>query len=134
MLILKHKLQLIMVQKRILKIVILKKFGLSLRFENCLLNHASFFQIELKNTVFTKCQLQETDFTESNVTGSLFDECDLYRAMFNQSILEKADFRTSRNYSIDPENNRIKKAKFSYPEILGLLDKYDIETDDTGVF
>ena len=117
-----------------MKIVILKKFGLSLRFENCLLNHASFFQIELKNTVFTKCQLQETDFTESNVTGSLFDECDLYRAMFNQSILEKADFRTSRNYSIDPENNRIKKAKFSYPEILGLLDKYDIETDDTGVF
>ncbi len=105
------------------------KFGLSLRFENCQLNHASFYQIQLKNTVFRSCQLQETDFTESNLTDSLFDECDLYLAVFNQSILEKVDFRTSKNYAIDPENNRIKRAKFSYPDVLGLLDKYDIETD-----
>jgi hypothetical protein len=49
--------------------------------------------------------------------------------VFNQSNLEKVDFRTSKNYAIDPENNRIKRAKFSYPDVLGLLDKYDIETD-----
>ncbi len=39
------------------------------------------------------------------------DNCDLNRAVFDNSILEKADFRTSLNYSIDPELNRIKKAK-----------------------
>jgi len=31
------------------------------------------------------------------------------------------------NYSIDPEKNKIKKARFSTAGIAGLLDKYDIE-------
>jgi len=52
-------------------------------------------------------------------------------AIFENTILEKADFRTSLNYSIDPENNRIRKAKFSILEISGLLDKYDIEIDSS---
>jgi hypothetical protein len=50
-------------------------------------------------------------------------------ARFENTIIEKADLRTSYNYSIDPENNRIKKAKFSLAQIAGLLDKYNIEID-----
>jgi hypothetical protein len=37
--------------------------------------------------------------------------------------------RTSYNYSINPEVNRIKKAKFSTTGIAGLLHKYDIEIE-----
>jgi len=33
------------------------------------------------------------------------------------------------NYSIDPELNKIKKARFSTQGIAGLLDKYDIEIE-----
>ena len=44
----------------------------------------------------------------------------------DQTILEKADFRTAKNYSIDPEQNRLKKAKFSLSGVVGLLRKYDI--------
>ncbi|HUZ61183.1 MAG TPA: hypothetical protein VMU83_20575 [Hanamia sp.] len=33
--------------------------------------------------------------------------------------LEKADFRSAFNYSIDPELNEIKKAKFSSDELSG---------------
>ena len=55
--------------------------------------------------------------------------CHDTRATFSHTILEKADFRTSFNYSINPEINRIKKAKFSLIGIAGLLDKYDIEID-----
>lgn len=43
--------------------------------------------------------------------------------------MEKADFRTSYNFSIDPDVNRIKKAKFSLDGVRGLLDKYDIQID-----
>ena len=57
----------------------------------------------------------------------LFDNCDLAKAKFDKTVLKKADFRTSYNYSIDPERNRITKAKFSMTGIVGLLDKYDIE-------
>jgi len=95
-----------------------------------MLDHSSFFRKKLKNTNFADSQLIETDFTESDLTDSVFSECDLTRAVFDSTIIEKADFRTSYNFSIDPERNRIKKAKFSLSGITGLLDKYDIEIDD----
>lgn len=104
-------------------------FGLSVSFEGCQLNHASFYKTKIKDTVFKHCQLQEADFAEADLSNSLFDNCQLLQAIFDHTTLEKADFRTSYNYSIDPETNRIKKAKFSLPGVAGLLDKYDIEIE-----
>jgi hypothetical protein len=40
--------------------------------------------------------------------------------------LEKANFTTARNYSINPQINIIKKAKFSFPDVVGLLDVFNI--------
>jgi uncharacterized protein YjbI with pentapeptide repeats len=106
------------------------EFGLSFGFENCLLNYASFYKTKIKKTIFRNSQLQETDFTECDLTGALFDNCDLARAVFSYTIIEKTDFRTSCNYSFDPEINRMKKAKFSLPAVLRLLDKYHIEIEN----
>ena len=78
---------------------------------------------------FRNSNLLEVDFSECDLTGSVFDKCDFIRATFENSIIEKADFRTSFNYSINPEKNRINKAIFSLTGIAGLLDKYDIEID-----
>jgi len=103
--------------------------GLSVGFDQCSLNHSSFYKTKLKKTVLKNSQLQEVDFTECDLTEVLFDTCDLMRATFEDTILEKVDLRTAFNYCIDPEINRIKKAKFSLPGVLGLLDKYDIEID-----
>jgi hypothetical protein len=50
----------------------------------------------------------------------------LTNALFENTNLEKVDFRTSYNFTIDPENNRIKKAMFSLNTIPGLLVKYGI--------
>jgi len=63
------------------------------------------------------------------LTSSVFDNCNLLQAVFDRTILEKADLRNSYNYSIDPEINRIKKARFSILGISGLLDKYDIDIE-----
>ncbi|SHF41362.1 Pentapeptide repeat-containing protein [Mariniphaga anaerophila] len=104
-------------------------FGLAFSFEDCILNHSSLFGIKIKKTIFKNTQLQEVDFTASDLTGSLFDNCDLARATFERTVIEKADFRTSYNYSIDPENNRVRKAKFSVRGIAGLLEKYDLNID-----
>lgn len=106
------------------------EFGISFTVENCILNHSSFYKLKIKKTVFRNSQLQETDFTACDLTGSLFEECDLARATFDSTILEKTDLRTAYNYSIDPETNKIKKAKFSLPGVPGLLHKYDIEIDN----
>lgn len=102
---------------------------ISMDFKSCQLNLSSFYQLNLKNTTFKDSSLQEVDFTETDLTGSTFSNCNLSGAIFNKSILNKADFRTSYNFSIDPEINQIRKAKFSLAEIPGLLNKYDIEID-----
>jgi len=105
------------------------EFGLSFRFDNCKLGHSSFYKTKIKKTVFKNSQLEEVDFIECDLASSSFENCNLAKARFENTILENADFRTSYNYSINPEINRMKKAKFSLTQVTGLLDKYDIEID-----
>lgn len=102
-------------------------FMFSVAFEGCVLQLASFYRLKLKNTKFIKCNLQEADFTETDLTGVTFKECDLLKAVFQNTVLEKADLRTAYNYTLDPEVNRIKKAKFSREDLPGLLHKYTID-------
>ena len=101
-------------------------FGLSFTFDTCQLSHCIFYGKSIKKTSFLNSQLKEVDFTKCELSGSIFENCELSGAVFENTILEKADFRSSYNYSIDPELNRIKKAKFSILGISGLLEKYDI--------
>lgn len=99
----------------------------SVSFEQCNLHLSSFYKRKLKNTVFTGCNLHEVDFTEADLSGSSFAKCDLPDAVFDNTVLEKADFRSAINYRIDPEQNKIKKAKFSIDQLAGLLTKYNID-------
>lgn len=103
------------------------EFPFSVQFHSCTLNLSSFYKFKLKKTLFNNCSLQEVDLTEADLSNVVFENCDLAKALFENTILEKTDFRTAYNYSIDPERNRIKKARFSTAGIAGLLDKYDIE-------
>jgi uncharacterized protein YjbI with pentapeptide repeats len=66
------------------------------------------------------------DFAESDLRNSRFQECDFSGANFGNTNLESSDLQTATNFSIDPEANRIYKAKFSIQNITGLLDKYTI--------
>lgn len=103
--------------------------GLSFSFKGCQLQHASFYKIKSRKTLFSKCQLVEVDFAEADFTEAIFEDCDLSGAIFDHTVLEKADLRTARHYSIDPENNRLKNARFSIFGIAGLLDNYDIDIE-----
>ena len=103
------------------------EFLFTVTFNNCQLDLSSFFKRKMKNTRFQQSSLREVDFSEADLTGAIFDKCDLSGALFDHTNIEKADFRTAFNYSIDPEINQIKKAKFSATGIAGLLTKYNIE-------
>jgi uncharacterized protein YjbI with pentapeptide repeats len=82
--------------------------------------------LKLAKTRFINCSLKETDFAEADLSSSVFNNCDLAHAGFDNTNLEKADLRTAYNYSIDPERNKVKKAKFSAAGLSGLLHKYDL--------
>ena len=66
------------------------------------------------------------DFMGSDLTEVLFDNCNLRRTVFIDTILNKADFYTSYDYTLDLEKNKAKKAIFSTDGLKGLLEKYDI--------
>jgi uncharacterized protein YjbI with pentapeptide repeats len=102
-------------------------FGMSFSFNNCTLNHAIFYGTKIKHTKFTNCQIHGVDFTDCDLANSNFDNCDLLNSTFSNTNIEKADFSTSTNFSIDPEKNKIKKAKFSIGGLVGLVGKYNID-------
>jgi len=101
-------------------------FGLAIQFNNCWLENASFFKLKLKQVRFESCKLHEVDFSDCDLSGNYFNHCDLLNAKFEHTLLEKTDFRTAFNYTLDPALNRVKKAKFSIAGAVGLLAKYDI--------
>ncbi len=102
------------------------KFMFSFAFDDCYLDYSSFFGTKLKKTNFNRCSLKETDFSETDLSGAVFLDCDLTGTHFSKTILEKADFRMAKNFTIDPENNKLKHAKFSAFNLDGLLYKYQI--------
>ncbi len=101
----------------------------SVSFEQCILNLACFYRLKMKKTRFVECSLMEVDFTEADLHGGVFDHCDLLGARFENTNLEKVDFRTAKNYTIDPEGNRIHKARFSKDGVMGLLYRWDIDVE-----
>ncbi len=102
-------------------------FLLSFNFNSCQLNLSSFYKLKIKGTKFINCNLNEVDFTETDLNTSLFDNCDLNQATFEATNIEKCDFRSSFNYSINLEKNKYKKARFSEQGLIGLLHHYDID-------
>jgi uncharacterized protein YjbI with pentapeptide repeats len=105
------------------------EFGLSISFDTCNLSHSTFYKTKIKKTIFKNTQLHEVDFSECDLTAADFDNCDLLNAKFDNTLLEKADLRSAYNYTINPESNKIKKAKFALSGVAGLLDKYNIEIE-----
>ncbi len=59
---------------------------------------------------FLDCKLTDVDFTEADLAKVNFDNCDFSGSIFDRSNLENANFNTAFNYSIDPEDNKIKGA------------------------
>ncbi|AYD48179.1 pentapeptide repeat-containing protein [Arachidicoccus soli] len=101
----------------------------SFSFDNCLLNHSSFYKMKLRELKFVNCSLKGVDFTQADLKGVDFDNSDLLDALFDKTILENADLRTAINFAIDPSNNKVAKAKFSNSNLAGLLTKYNIKIE-----
>ena len=102
------------------------KLIFEIHFENCVLDFSKFYALKLKSITFTNSSLIAVDFMATDLTGAQFNHCDLYRAEFEKAIANKADFRSSYNYTIDPAKTKLKKAVFALEGIKGLLYKHGI--------
>lgn len=102
------------------------KLIFEIRFNHCLLDFSKFYALKMKRTPFINCSMIAVDFMATDLTEVVFENCDLYRAEFTQAIANKANFKTSHNYTIDPKKTKLKKAIFGREGLKGLLYKHDL--------
>jgi fluoroquinolone resistance protein len=103
-----------------------KDFAFEVHFEGCNMDYASFDKKKMNKSSFKKARLHHANFTQADLSKSVFADCDLYEATFAGTDLSGVDLSSCINFSIDPELNKIKKAKFSLQSLPGLLQRYDI--------
>ena len=99
-------------------------------FKACILTLASFTKMMLRKTIFEDCRLTETDFSGADLREAVFTGSDLDRAIFSGCNLEKADLRRVFHCTIDPAQNRMRKARFSLDGLPGLLSAYGLDISD----
>ncbi len=105
------------------------KFTFSIVVDKCNLQYASFQGLNLQGVQFRDSQLIETDFSGCNMKKAVFSGSNLSRAVFSHCNLEEADFTTAIGYTIDPNLNRLSKARFSLQGVPGLLTTFGIVID-----
>lgn len=102
-------------------------FLFAVDFNSCNVDYASFINKKMLKAKFINSSVREVNFTSTDLTKATFDDSNLQGAIFQNTILKEANFYSAQNYTIDPEANMLKKAKFSKEGLPGLLDKYDIK-------
>jgi fluoroquinolone resistance protein len=98
-------------------------------FTNCQINYSNFRLLKLPKIKMIACEAKEVDFAGADISEGVFTDTDFERSIFSKTNLTKADFRGAKNYFIDARYNSIKKAHFSLPEVLSLLNGLDIIID-----
>lgn len=98
----------------------------NLRFEDCTMRSSSLMGLDLRRLKLTNCIADDADFTQSNLSDAVFLGTSFAEARFFKNELTRADFRGAKNYAFDPATCKLSGAKFSFPEVLGLLAVHNI--------
>jgi fluoroquinolone resistance protein len=92
-----------------------------LEFAGCQINYSNFKLLKLPGIRIINCEAKEVDFIETDMSAGIFKNTDFEKSRFFKTNLSNADFKGAKNYSIDVQNNILKKTRFSLPEALALL-------------
>lgn len=103
--------------------------GVGLYFEACTLHYSIFRGLDLKGKSFVECLARDCDFSGADLQEADFSGADLQGAEFDTCNLSKAIFTGAKNYQINVLTNKVKGAKFAFPEVIGLLAGLGIELD-----
>jgi uncharacterized protein YjbI with pentapeptide repeats len=103
-----------------------KDFGFAAHFKSCNLSYVSFDKKKLYKSSFSSSNLHGVNFTQADLSKCTLHNCQLLEAVFMHTDLSGVDFTSNIHFLIDPNLNKIKKAKFSSQSLSGLLYLYDI--------
>jgi uncharacterized protein YjbI with pentapeptide repeats len=90
------------------------------------LQNCNFSDLKMKRARFIGCKIDECDFENAYLVEAEFDDSVFRETLFHNCNLEKASFFEAKGYEIDPRNNNVKKAIFSVPDVLSLIESFDV--------
>ena len=97
--------------------------------KSCTIKYNYFTNLKLVKYDFRDSQFDESYFEECRLTDAKFNNVNLHGTKFIKCDLSGADFRNALEYEIDITDNKLKKAKFSFPEVVSLLSSLNIIID-----
>ncbi|GAA3938829.1 pentapeptide repeat-containing protein [Hymenobacter algoricola] len=95
-------------------------------FEQCQMPYTSFYGRKMPHTRFHGCTLTDADFGGADLTEAVFFDCNLTGALFERTQLSGADLTTATGFSINPETNVLRKARFALSGLPGLLSQHEL--------
>ncbi len=100
-----------------------------LDFKECQLNYSNFKLVKIPRVKMINCEAKEVDFIETDLSKGDLRQTDFENSRFFKTNLSSADLRGAKNYCIDIKVNILKKARFSLPEVMLLLNSLDISIE-----
>lgn len=97
-----------------------------IKFYLCNISNSNFYELELAEIVIEECKAHEVDFRECDLSSGSLVQTDFQGSLFMHTKLVSADFTDAINYAIDPLQNQIRKATFSMPDAMNLLQGFEI--------
>lgn len=97
------------------------------RMVDCNLKFNSFSHLNLNKFNFNKSTIIDSMFSECMLVESCFTECKLEKTEYFKCDLRKANFTNATGYCIDIMTNKLMGAKFSFPEVVNLLNGLKIK-------
>lgn len=95
----------------------------------CAFQYNEFSGMALSGFDFTSNSFSECIFDDCKLSGANFRRVRLGRSQFERCDLAKADFRDAESYQIDLNTNTLKGARFSFPDVVALLDGTGIQIE-----
>lgn len=99
-------------------------------FDGCNLTHATFAQRKMCGTHFLDCKAHEVTFLSVDLSQAVFAGSDLLGARFIDTELNEADLSQARNYQINPQQNRLRKTRFSQEAAIALAGEMGVIVPD----
>lgn len=102
------------------------KLFMKFNFSKCKIDGSTFYRLDLTGIKITDCTAKDADFAEANLSKAKLNSTDFSSTIFEGTNLSKADFSNAKNYNINLTRNYVKKATFTLPEAVSLLNNFDI--------
>ncbi|MBB6480466.1 pentapeptide repeat-containing protein [Spirochaeta isovalerica] len=99
-------------------------------FEDTVIAHSFFSDQDMAGKSFRRCTINDCEFAHTQLKEADFSECSFNDTKFSSCNLEKANFKGATGYAFHPGENKVKGAKFSYPDVVNLLSPLGIIIDD----